>query len=54
MTKRIAVSLLERREKSLHDSRQRIQKLYEETERLGLLEVYKDFRGNLRTKKESK
>lgn len=46
--------LLAKRNQTLQESRERTQKLFEKTEKLGLIEVYKDFRGNIRTKKESK
>ncbi|UFT98799.1 hypothetical protein KO561_16620 [Radiobacillus kanasensis] len=46
------MSLLEKRELSLRESHERTRKLYKQAEKLGLLEVYTDFKGNMKTKKD--
>ncbi len=46
------MSLLEKRNQSLHDSYERTKEIYEKAEKLGLIEIYQDYRGQIRTKKD--
>ncbi|GGA91468.1 hypothetical protein [Ornithinibacillus halotolerans] len=48
------MDLLERRNQSLHQSHERTQRIYEKAEKLGLREIYKDYRGQIRTKKDKR
>jgi len=48
------MDLLKKRNQTLRESRERTQRLLEKTEKLGLVEVYRDFRGIIKTKKDNK
>lgn len=49
-----AMDLLKKRNQTLHESRVRTQRLLEKTRKLGLVEVYEDFNGNLKMNKAIK
>jgi len=45
------MDLLEKRNQSLHESHERTRNIYKKAAELGLVEIYKDFNGQLRFSK---